>query len=138
MLYNVRKYSDLRLLPAVVWLIAQLLMTGFVGSANATPPVTELGPLTNQIVICTPTGFKTIQLSADGSIPISTEDHEQPCSWCMGFAKTVLPSVSFGNVSPSTELFSQTRWYPVTRVQIEKSNDHTFSIRGPPLNQATL
>ncbi len=138
MLYNMRKYSDLRLLPAVVWLIAQMLMTGFVGSANASLSVTELGSSTNQIVICTPTGFKTIQLSADGTIPSSTGDHEQPCSWCMGFAKTVLPSVSFGNVSPSSELFYQTRWYPVTRVQIEESNHQAFSIRGPPLNQATL
>ncbi len=73
----------LRLLPVLFWLAAQLVVTGAYAGTNAGTPLLTL-PGQTTIVICTPTGFETIVVNADGqSTPPKSASH--PCQWCQTF-----------------------------------------------------
>ena len=78
----------LSLIPATYWLFVQLSMAS---ASVAVTPYDADRPAVSQadlieIVICTPTGFKTVKITPDGNIHEETESHPD-CRWCQTFGK---------------------------------------------------
>lgn len=91
-MHRFRRHRRLALLPAIMWLLAQFLMTGIMpmpaaakavsGSAAATAGSGGLGLST--VVICTPAGLEVIALDAGHRAPPDGGDGSD-CRWCQAF-----------------------------------------------------
>lgn len=73
------------------WLVAQFVMTGiFFSSENPVYASAVQGNLSDSqvVTICTPTGYQTIVLDADGN-PVSQTQGGHECEWCQSFGVVV-------------------------------------------------
>lgn len=94
-----RKVAGLALIPAFFWLLMQVLMLASLTQSAVAGLVAALGDADHsitEIVICTPSGFKTIIIGPDGEIP--DEAHTAPeCRWCQTWAADEEISLSDGH-----------------------------------------
>lgn len=125
-MFWLRHIGLMRLLPAFVWLVMQLLMTGLFAPAQALPFDT--------ITICTPGGLVDIDLenidqeegAPDGDIGFGG------CQWCQSFGQAIAaakPSVTHVafQIHPEPEIHDVT-----TSLRREPSNYSSFQSRAPP------
>ncbi len=97
---RLRAYRKFLMLPALVWLLTQLAMTGILGigpTAAATGPVGGAADGSYTLVICTPTGWETVTVNADGTTTSAPETVSayQACEYCQTpDGAAVLPSFS--------------------------------------------
>ena len=132
------KYSDLRLIPVLFWLVAQLLMTGIITPASAFVVNNSLqNSQASQVIICTPTGLKSISLVLDGSKTDTPAETDVPCKWCVGFAKTVLPISPLVHTRHQSQVSSRLKWHISSDTVTILDLDHFFHIRAPPFNSKT-
>ena len=91
---RLRQIRGLAVLPAAVWLLIQLSMTG-VAAAPAQPATGDLGWQAlglQQVAICSPDG--TIVLDAGPSGPGSGhQTGASHCEWCQAFGSITAPPV---------------------------------------------
>ncbi|WP_281019713.1 MULTISPECIES: hypothetical protein [unclassified Minwuia] len=128
------------LAPLVAWIIVQFLMTWAVAAA----PVTVGGSLdqakfrsliaagVQELVICTPSGLKVIDLS-DGTAREKSESGGSGCEWCHGFGASVLPAperVATDVVLTVTGIIMAPARQPAC---IARPHGIGFSSRAPPL-----
>ncbi|MCP4182883.1 MAG: hypothetical protein GY761_06140 [Hyphomicrobiales bacterium] len=131
-----RSFGNLSLLPAVVWLFVQLVMTGVFLPANASTKDTQSeAGLSNTVVICTSTGFKRITLNADGSLPQDTPDEENYCQWCMQFGKLPPLNVPLSWHALKRVLTSDISWVIDNDKCAEQNASVYFQSRAPPFKQ---
>jgi len=72
------------IVPVVIWLFTQLVMTGgWSVGASAIGSVEYAG---QSIVICTGDGLVTIYLDENGNPVEDGSQEATPCSWCVGFS----------------------------------------------------
>ncbi|MBZ0217474.1 MAG: hypothetical protein K8F25_13025 [Fimbriimonadaceae bacterium] len=112
MMKRLRRFADLSLLPAIVWLALQIFVS--TQSTQASPAIGDVSGggeyVTSdfvEVVICTQYGFKTIKIAPNGKIP-EGETNSPDCRLCqsicnpaVGLARSVdtIP-VFFSSIGP--------------------------------------
>ncbi|MGO1120478.1 DUF2946 family protein [Rhodovibrionaceae bacterium A322] len=136
-LVNRRKHKRLfGLLPAVVWLLTQLMMTGVLLSApsQAAASADPGSPFSDSIVICTPNGLKYVTLGPDGT-PVEVQDKDLGyCPWCRSFAAPVALAPAFLDWAYSPLQRGPLRWsLSETAPLLDLARAGPFHSRAPPL-----
>ncbi len=121
------------IVPIVIWLFTQLVMTG--GWSAGVSAIGSAEYAGQSIVICTGDGLATIYLDENGN-PIKGEDGKTlatPCDWCVGFSAppTLTAATDLLDFSPCDAGHSQFAW-----VSDERSPQAVITnarIRAPPV-----
>ncbi len=134
MFKSLRKFSDLSLIPIVVWVLVQLAMTGvFLPASASTADALSESEFSNTIIVCTGSGFERITLNVDGSLPQDSPNGESYCPWCMHFGKLPpLNAPTAWQAVPST-LASDVSWVLDSHKCAEQNASVYFHSRAPPL-----
>jgi len=112
----------------------QLLMAGVFGAVSVSAAVTGSGSgFSDRIVICTPSGLKSITLNDDGSVPEDTPGGSENCVWCM-FSGNHAPLTSspIELVVPS-RLVIENLCDPIDEFHNGRTANNSFNSRAPPL-----
>lgn len=132
-----RNSRHLAIVPALLWLIAQFVMTGFIAipaNASVQAVVGNSAPETLiEIIICTPNGLKTISLGSEEA-PASDGSGAKPdCRWCQTFGHA--PDIQVASVIEATVRFEQTHQYRATVRSVIANQQFVsgFRSRAPPL-----
>lgn len=88
---RLRKYSRLSLLPAIIWIAAQIQVAFAMAAVSPASPGAGTFPLAT-IVLCTPDGPLTLD-AADAFPDENPKEDRVPghCPWCHAFAAIDLP-----------------------------------------------
>ncbi|MFD2205549.1 hypothetical protein [Kiloniella antarctica] len=122
-------------MPVLFWLIAQLLMTGIVTPVSALNIDSQVqSSQITQVIICTPTGLKLVNLTQDSSPNDPSSETDVPCKWCVGFAKTVLPTSPQINSLYRQQVASPLKWYISSDTATIPDLQRFSHIRAPPFN----
>ncbi|MDW3207498.1 MAG: DUF2946 family protein [Alphaproteobacteria bacterium] len=127
---SIRTIRLLRLLPAILWLTAQLGMSGVFGAQTASAAT---GDGVRSIVICTADGFARVALNADGQPVDPAKAIGSLCEWCQAFGAVVMPAApadaSILNLDPvgTVEVSAD------HDLRVGRPSDQPYPIRGPPL-----
>lgn len=88
-----RNHHRWSLVPALIWLMAQMMMAQVSAAPAQSAPSDASGPLF-EVVICTPTGLKTIVI--DPRAPDSGDPEPtiagMGCKWCQAFGTGIIPA----------------------------------------------
>jgi len=93
---RLRQIRGLAVVPAVIWLLIQLAMTGAVAAPTASAPGAVPGPDDlgwkalglQQVAICSPEGTTTLDTGAPQDGGKSAPSH---CEWCQSFGSLTAP-----------------------------------------------
>lgn len=132
-----RNSRHLAIVPALLWLIAQFVMTGFIAipanaSVKAVAGDSAIETLI-EVIICTPSGLKTISLGSEES-PESDESGARPdCRWCQTFGHA--PDIQVATFIEATVRFEQAHQYRVTNHSVIANQQFVsgFRSRAPPI-----
>lgn len=134
MLETLRNLRALAVIPAFVWLFTQLAMPVlFVppAAAGGTVPSGYAQSDLIEIVICTPSGFRTVKITPDGEIP--EEDHAfNHCRWCQSFGNTTVDPQVRTDADPVTFSVSVVRWTETPSTRPKTAKHWHFQGRAPP------
>lgn len=125
---NFHILTSFRLVPAIAWLVMQLLMTGLVQPSNALAD-TDGFSLTS--VICTSSGFKVITLDEKPSAPENSANQE--CEWCQAFGNTAPLKISGELVRLSFDFGRHSYQPQEIQFALNLPIGSTAPIRAPPL-----
>jgi len=135
-LRNHRRWS---LVPALIWLAAQMTMAQVSAAPVKVSPASPGGPLF-EVVICTPTGLKTIVIDPQGSDGGETAPSSagMGCKWCQAFgAGAVLAppaEVSLANPLGLLIIFSRDHG----QMAVVRPVTASFHSRAPPLFETAI
>ncbi len=125
-----RKARLLRLLPALIWLAAQMSMSGVFG-AGAASATTGEGVRT--IVICTAAGLAQVALDADGQ-PIDPDAATGSlCEWCQAFGAVVTPDAPADAARIAFSNDGENATAAADVVLVAQLSERPYLSRGPPL-----
>lgn len=130
-LRNHRRWS---LVPALIWLMAQMMMAQ-VSAAPAQAVPSDVGGSLFEVVICTPTGLKTIvidpRVSDTGETAPTTAG--MGCKWCQAFGAGAIltPPADAWLINPLGRLITFTR--EIGRAAWAPPAAAGFRSRAPPL-----
>ncbi|GEM_PF-1664604 len=121
------------IVPIVIWLFTQLVMTG--GWSVGASAIGSAEYAGQSIVICTGDGLVTLYLDENGN-PIEGEDGKTlatPCDWCVGFSAppTLTAATDLLDFAPCESGYLQFAW-----ISDERSPQAVITnarIRAPPV-----
>jgi len=120
-------------MPVIVWLSMQLLMTGAVWPASASTVANQdSSTLPVTIIICTPSGLKSVVLNNDGSLPEKTPSGED-CPWCLYFSHSAPLTGSLVTLAAPLDTMEESLFVPAPEVRKGQTSLTNFYSRAPPL-----
>jgi len=112
----------------------QLLMAGIFGTVSASAAVTETGSVfSDRIVICTPSGLKTVFLNDDGFVPEDTPGGSENCVWCLFFGNHAPLTSSPIELEVPVRLAIENLCDPTDEFHKGQTASNSFDSRAPPL-----
>lgn len=134
---TLRNSRHLAIVPALLWLIAQFVMTGFIAiPANASAKALASDGAFETLVefiICTPNGLKTISLGAEESPESDGSGARPDCRWCQTFGHA--PDIQVTSIIAATVRFEQVHQYRASDQSVIANQQFVsgFRSRAPPL-----
>ena len=132
---NLRNRKRLSILPALLWLLVQLSMTGLFAPASSYAETSN--PLfSGTLIICTPTGIKYVSAAEfydeSGGTDQQPSNTAENCEWCMSFGNMPpLAAIQASVNHPIVPLAGLIGWPPFQAHFLE-TQVTPFYGRGPP------